>query len=749
MTTAFDTELAKQEGARPRALLQIDLPVAGTIYLSDQEITLGGHTYRPLVQEWGNILIAEDTTGGFDLVVLNHNDPVLGRFSDYRKTNILTNAPVRLYKWFAGLAAADMQPDFKGVIDDYSYNLTRLTLSINDGTHQEHKDLPVETLNYLEYTNARQEDIGKFFPLLYGECGEELDIRKINKGYGSAPTLLINKAQKKYLAAGHISYNAPTTVWCGLSGISDGYAYMEGCVADTDDGGYTTITLPANMMAGYYLASLASGSYFTYTAQNPQNVCGRDAATTALLNATYPLLGVMVDSVGELGTIARVKISTSPSHPGCRTRWAGPKSKLYEACGSGATSIKIDSGAGFDQSGTMEINADQFTYTSVTEDPAGAFWTVGGVSGITAHSVNDPVVMVGPWRTLSTASIDVTADRDWSRFDFYKFEIVIEWQSGADYTPSFVGFRIEFELKEYPDVYVPGKGYALTNRRNAIEQVKHLYTEHLGRSAGDIGDTFTTAIADLVALGYKTDFSVNDEISSKDLIMEILKECKARFWLDGEGKPQVKVFKFGESAGRFISYDVDIIDPDGSDFTVRITPIDEVYNEVYVRFCKDYASGNYTKEYYITPAAASPSDSGRVADAAQSKTDFNTTNRLTMECPYIQDESTALDLLQYLFDYYHRQRSLYEFTVSLKQYAIQMADILWVSHPLVPAGQSVEVIKTVRSGNVLKITVREYGTEVVFNDLAILTDSIVSRQHGQGFGKDGFGVKFGGDFTTL
>lgn len=754
MTTAFDSEAAKQEGARPRALIQIDLPISGTIYLSDQQITLGGDTYRPLIKEWGDILVAEDAAGNFDITILNHNDPAYGRFSDYEKSNILTNATVRVYKWFEGLASLDKSPEFKGVIDDWHYNSSECSISVNDGTHQEHKKLPAKTLNYLDYTNARQEDIGKFFPIIYGETGEVLNAQKINKGYGSAPSILINKALRKYLVAGHVSYNVPTAVWCTITGISDGYAYMEGCTANANDGGYSTITLPASMLCGYFLSAMTTGNYFANTAQNPQNVCDRNTGTTALLNATYPLLDVMVGSLDkQIGTIHKVKIATSAAHSGCRTRWAGPKAKLYSGCSAGATSIQIDSGAGFDNSGYMDVaNGDRISYTSLTEDSSGSFWTVGGIpasgeDAILAHSANDPVVMVGPWYTLSTAEVDITADRDWSNFDFYKFEIIIEWQSGANYTPSYVGFRVEFELSEYPEVYVPIKGWTLTNRRNAIEQIKHIYTNYLGRAPGDIGSTFSTAIADLEALGYKTDFSANEEINSKDLITRLLKECQARFWLDGDGKPQVKIFKFGQRASRTISYDTDIVDPDGTGFVVKNTGVDQIYNEVYVKFAKDYATGDYTQEYHINTTDASPADASRVASAAQSKADYRTTNRLTVECPDIQDPATALLLLQYSFDYYHRQRKVCEFAVSLKQHGIAIGDIVWPSHPLNPGSKSMEVTNILKSGNILKITVREYGDELVLSDGVRFSDSVTLR-YGQGYGKDGYGAKYGGNWVT-
>ncbi|MBI3582369.1 MAG: hypothetical protein HY096_00280 [Nitrospinae bacterium] len=754
-TTAFKTEAQKQEGAKPRGLLQIDLNVSGTLYISDQPITIGANTYRALIKDWGNTLTGEDTIGNIEITLLNHNDATYGRFSNYDKTDLLTNATVRVYKWFDGLVEADMEPLFKGVIDDFSYTLNEFRLSINDGTQQEHKQLPAKKLSFYDYPNAKQDDIGKMLSIVYGETGEILNAQKINKGYGSVPAVLIDKASRKYLVAGHVGYSIPSSVWVGLSGLPDGYAYMEGCTGNANDGGYSTIILPEKMLCGYFLSAFAVGAWFTNTAQNPANVCDRNTATSATLNTTYPLLDVMVAGMDKGGDIKKVKIATSAAHTGCRTRWAGPKAKLYEACSAGATSIKIDSGAGMDFSGFMDIaNGDRISYTSLTEDSGGAFWTVGGIPGSGAdsvsssHSVNDPVVMVGDWLTLSTAEVDITSQRDWSNFDFYKFEIIIEWQSGANYTPSYVGFRIEFEITEYPQIFAAVKGWSLTNRRNAIEQVKHIFTNYLNRASGNIGDSFADAIADLETLNWKTDFSVHEEINSKELIAEILKECKTSFWLDGQGKTQVKVFKFSKASTKYISYDTDIIDPDGNDFKVTHTSVDEVYNEVYLKFAKDYNSGNFTKEYYITPTTAYPADSDRVSAASQSKTDYKTTNRLTVECPYIQDDTTALNLLQYYFDYYHRRREIFEFSVSLKYFDIQIGDIAFPSHPLNHNSKSANVIKIIREENIVKVTGREYGSEVSVADTVRFSDSIV-RRLGQGYGKDGYGVKYGGNFTTL
>src|SRR3989338_8052607 len=127
-TTSFQTETQKQEGAKPRGLLQIDLPVSGTLYISDQPITIGANTYRALIKDWGSTLTGEDTIGNLEIVMLNHNDATYGRFSNYITTDELTNATVRAYKWFDGLTASDMEPVFKGFIDNFSNPLNESRL---------------------------------------------------------------------------------------------------------------------------------------------------------------------------------------------------------------------------------------------------------------------------------------------------------------------------------------------------------------------------------------------------------------------------------------------------------------------------------------------------------------------------------------------------------------------------------------------------------------------------------------------
>jgi len=756
-TTAFQTETQKQEGAKPRGLVQIDLDVSGTLYISDQPITIGANTYRALIRDWGDILTGEKEIGNLEISLLNYNDATYGRFSNYDNTDRLTNAAVRVYKWFDGLTEADIEPLFKGVIDDFSYTLNEFRLSINDGTQQEHKPLSPKKLSFYDYPNAKQEHIGKPYPIIYGEPGEGLNSQKINKGHNSIPALLINKTQKKYLVAGHVTHEINNVVWIPLT--NGEYAYLEGCSSNTGIAGngygkdgygtkygssfaddFSTLILPEKLYCGYFISAIAVGNWFINTAQNPNNVCDRDIYTAALLNTSYPLLNVMVVGIDKPGTLKKIKIATSAAHTGCRTRWAGPKAKLYEACSSGATSIKIDSGAGMDASGYIDINGDRISYTSLTEDSSGAFWTVGGIpasgadSVSSSHSTNDPVVMVGDWLTLSTAEVDITSQRDWSNFDFYKFEVVIEWQSGADYTPSYVGFRIEYELSDYPDLYTATKGHNLNYRRNAIEQIKHIYINYLDRVSEDIGNSFLTAISVLENLNWKTDFAIIEEKFSKDIIDELIKECKGRFWFDGDNKPQIKIFQFNEVPGRAIFYDTEIVDPDRNGFHISNTAIDEVYNEIYLKFSKDYAKDSFMEEYYITPTAAYPADAARVNEALIRKNRYKTTNRLNVECPYIKDKATALKLLQYYFDYYKKQKNLFEFNVTLKHFDIQIGEIIYVFHPLNVNKKSMEVIKIIKDENLIKIKAMEYASDV--------------QKFGHGYGKDDYGIKYGGIFTS-
>ncbi|MDH4320854.1 MAG: hypothetical protein OEV73_05070 [Desulfobulbaceae bacterium] len=95
---------------KPRQLLVFHFE-AGDVFLSDQEITLGGITYQPLVEDWGELTEAGDpeseVTGGIRQMTITLWNGGNKPFSDHFLGEDPENVDVDLYQWFDGLTDAD------------------------------------------------------------------------------------------------------------------------------------------------------------------------------------------------------------------------------------------------------------------------------------------------------------------------------------------------------------------------------------------------------------------------------------------------------------------------------------------------------------------------------------------------------------------------------------------------------------------------------------------------------------------
>jgi len=177
LTTAF--ALAKNAASRkPRQLLVFQFPIAGNVYVSDQEITLGGKTYLPLVEDWGRL---EDAAGAEDefssevrqMAVTLWNGGSKP-FSGYFLQEDPENVEVLLYQWFAGLADADkllldrfvVQDPIK--FDERSRLLTLDLVSVN--MRYTGRCGPTVTTDLWPY--ALSEHVGRAIPMIFGSAGE-------------------------------------------------------------------------------------------------------------------------------------------------------------------------------------------------------------------------------------------------------------------------------------------------------------------------------------------------------------------------------------------------------------------------------------------------------------------------------------------------------------------------------------------------------------------------------------------------
>lgn len=617
---------------------------------------------------------------------------------------------------------------FAGHIDSWSYTLNRLTLELTGTQRAEARALPENVVGINSWPNAGQSE-GKSYPEVYGSPGAALDSDKINDGIGSVPAVLVNRSTLQYVVAGHAltsvagETNEANTValWCAIPGYTGGYGYLEGCsfdlsATDTDGNTIATVTLPAVTIPIVYLPTLAEGSYFANTATSPENATGRTANLATLSPGDILQLAVSSGLEQAGNNVLRVWIATSTTNADLRVRWTGPQSQTV--AGGTTSGPRVDSVSGWDASGKVEISGTVYDYTGITEISASVWQLdVSGYGGPTTGSL--AATMVGAWQTVTSVDMEVTDQRDWTKGDFYKFELELENTSGSiGRDIQFLGFRVEVELSGYPEVYVPCEGTNVTFRstdygasQNPVLQVEDVHTRLLAlNETNRIGATFDTALSLLAAWSF--DFALVRQTGSAEFLDEIARQSKLFLWRDAgssgvgdtstDSRVQVGVYRLNTPSDLSITQAADIIDTDGDGFEVAYIPPEDVYNRVYLHWGHDYATGAFTEQYWITEADSYPVDTTRQAAAAVSQAEYGLTNTLTIEAPYIQDESTALLFLQFLFDFHRVRRKRIQVRVPA-QLNVSAGSIVAITHDLLDQPESFIVESVSRQGDVITL----------------------------------------------
>jgi len=175
LTTAFIA--AKDKTARrPRQLLVFYF-AEETVYISDQEIDLGGVTYQRLVESWGMLDTAGDSeqdTGEIrqmSVTLWNGGD---SRFSDRFLYESPENVEVDLYQWFVGTADSDKALIDRFVIrDPIHYGEASALLTLDLVSISMRYDGPVgDLLSADDYPYAAESDINRGIPLIVGSPGQ-------------------------------------------------------------------------------------------------------------------------------------------------------------------------------------------------------------------------------------------------------------------------------------------------------------------------------------------------------------------------------------------------------------------------------------------------------------------------------------------------------------------------------------------------------------------------------------------------
>lgn len=163
-TGNFDTEKNKLTGARLRYLIEI-VTSGGTVYYSDQDLSVEAQAYITKVLNWGRmvgqLIPGDDAVRIGDLSLQLVNFPRID-------ADILPGDEIRFYVWFLGLAEADKLLMFNGNIsDDISWNVETISFRAKDKGKFFDK-LIGQPLSSTTYPNADPDDLGKTIPIIYG-----------------------------------------------------------------------------------------------------------------------------------------------------------------------------------------------------------------------------------------------------------------------------------------------------------------------------------------------------------------------------------------------------------------------------------------------------------------------------------------------------------------------------------------------------------------------------------------------------
>lgn len=165
LTTNATTEKNKLSGARSRHLLEID-GLNGTVYYSDQNITVGTNTYIQKVISLGQI--RSQAFPGEDEVRTGQLNLSLSNFPRIDQI-IRPNDSVRLFLWFDGTLASDKITLFKGIADELiEWDIYTISFTATDIGESFNKNIG-EPLTLSDFPSADIDDVGKIKPIVYGD----------------------------------------------------------------------------------------------------------------------------------------------------------------------------------------------------------------------------------------------------------------------------------------------------------------------------------------------------------------------------------------------------------------------------------------------------------------------------------------------------------------------------------------------------------------------------------------------------
>lgn len=692
-------------------------------------------------------LIVTNTGAMLKLMILSKNDadnsaaPTGNEFVQFENSTVklklryntqtLDNQVAEIYLGYDPLPATfpasliGLQRIFTGVVDDFVIDDERITLKLKNNDYKKEVTIPKKIITQEAFANCPDSNIGKPFPLLYGDFDTFTGLHKNGIGY-------INTIYNPAGSTSHYNHSAlsyPQDAYKGIVVSDDGttktllycgHAKQWGASGGLNQDNFRFIFVWNSTLKAYCIVPVSSATT-TYTADDGyQQILSTPALSTNLAdvlcegkfksaNAIIPTKTVNSNAVNpeyaideiatNYATLANnnsyIDFIFSNHSIGSGTSANCFIVKAAFNGGMSATDLKIH---------LLKNEKVNIEYPDNFVDTGAS--TVGWVADGQVH-----------FTFIDNSG--TPPDRQPIDLEQYAIRIKKETATGSAYIYNFCAMVADdaSSLTEFyshgfgkPDDAsgtITGTAYGLIE--NPSHVIESIARDEMSLATAEIDTTaLDTMATELTA--WKIAFQVLDRLKARDdLLHNLAKQSRSKLIWDEYNRLTGKAF---DSTGYFSvsgtdkPADMDIFDTNGGtpangsftrnpicgNLTLSRVSIDEVYNDFVLKYRKNYATGEYQEVLTMTNGLGVIADSDTNMTEAylensqtltalkqlcvDSYNQFKTTNTLEFQVSYIRDAATANKLLQYLIERMTARRYIANFTTRTTAIAHELGDFI-------------------------------------------------------------------------
>lgn len=606
---------------------------------------------------------------------------------------------------------------YTGFVMDYVWNEEELRIIIIDASIKRHKTIP-QTRN--NDTNSPEKNIGKVIPITYGDW-----TNAYMKGIVTDTTLGSQKVrfdtQELHTMTRLFQYDKEFNSFIGLSETeTDGTGLPEYVYTNASAWAIFNAAINEYSEKGLLLFRdfmLLDSVISSLDVDNPQNVIDGDLTTFARFNILNPTENIIdfipkADEIGigfsygyadaryriaqttSLGEILNIIVALDITFPG---GWVPDSQKYFWVQLNPTENFDEDGvnnafvGGGYNGGNVWDNYApevvlfynDQTTYTIPSGFPTMIFMIENGINGAFDGSNFKTRWKRQGWGNIKNGRLV---------FGGYYFKNV-----NNDFVVDIYGARLLViwvtKFEETFEIHTTGKGrmfeagwtgkVAADFVEKPADVINAIYRHELGLTDADIDETAfddVTTYLDALLLR-KFAGQIDEEKNSREVIDSLCKQSWTRQFKRNDGTETLKAYNVNDASVK--DFDFDMV----SNFEFGRSDFDLVYNEFYVNYNKNMASGEFESQKFVTANDDNFLLGGAIyqADCLVSQNNYNFVNTLTLDADFIRDDETAESLCKRLSDYYTDRRCRTTFDTLIEHgLLLELGDVITIDYGHLP-----------------------------------------------------------------